>query len=847
MAGEIGCPNCGQLNEADGRFCTSCGSELPRSSGGEPDGGLNPASHPAAEGQMREFRQELASVQEELAEAGRLMGRLQQRLSRLERMTAGSAAQPGAGPGPQAPASTPEPSIPEPATHQPPAPEPAPIPVSERAREEAAGPAETRQIPPAPAAAAPSGPGPGIRVPGIDWEQALGRNWLAIIGGIALVVGIGFFLKLAFDNNWIGDTGRVLLGVGLGVVLLGLGELSQRRVPLWAQPVTASGAIVLYLSLYAAYGLYGLIPAEGAFLGVAAVVVAAGLLSLRYGSIVIAVLGIVGAFLAPVLLGRDLPDIRLVLAYILLVDLGILGVATFRNWQWFTLLGWAGSYGLFGYWMLEFPDFGPVMVQVALTGVFLVFAGATTLFHLLWRRRPGPLDLGLLGVNAGAYFGLSMFVLAEYPDWQGIVAFGLAALYGLITFAAVKRLGGTSELVVTAAAAALVFFAVAIPLQFTGVWITVSWAAQGAALVWAGFRLERWYTRVFGLGTLALSAAHLLLTQVEIDLEGFVPVINERVAIFLVVIAGGYAAGILYRHFRDAQREWEKGTAEGLFIAANGLTLLLLGLEIVQYIETLESPILGIDSGPGRLADSLLGAQLLATTAIITVYGLVLTGVGLVFRLRLARWGGVTLMAAAGLKLMLVDTFAVSLGPWVFTPALNTPFLVYVLFALALTGVGLWWRRGDYAGQWDWVVPRGLAVAVNVVSVWAFSAEIVKYFGAMELRTGDDYISAMNLSLTVFWAVYAIGVIGAGIVMRSAVVRLAGMALLAVPVAKLFVFDVFLLERGYRVAAFVTLGVLLLGTGLVYQRYNAAIRGFLFGTGGEVRGLFPMGRGSPEK
>ena len=78
------------------------------------------------------------------------------------------------------------------------------------------------------------------------------------------------------------------------------------------------------------------------------------------------------------------------------------------------------------------------------------------------------------------------------------------------------------------------------------------------------------------------------------------------------------------------------------------------------------------------------------------------------------------------------------------------------------------------------------------------------------------------------WAVYAIGVIGAGIILRSAKVRQIGMALLAIPVAKLFVFDVFLLERGYRVAAFVTLGVLLLGTGLVYQRYSQAIRGFLF-------------------
>ena len=100
------------------------------------------------------------------------------------------------------------------------------------------------------------------------------------------------------------------------------------------------------------------------------------------------------------------------------------------------------------------------------------------------------------------------------------------------------------------------------------------------------------------------------------------------------------------------------------------------------------------------------------------------------------------------------------------------------------------------------------------------SQEILRYFGSLEVGTGTDYFSAKHLSLTVLWAVYAIGVIGSGITLRPAKVRQIGMALLTIPVAKLFVFDVFLLERGYRVAAFVTLGVLFLGTGLVYQRYS---------------------------
>jgi len=87
----------------------------------------------------------------------------------------------------------------------------------------------------------------------------------------------------------------------------------------------------------------------------------------------------------------------------------------------------------------------------------------------------------------------------------------------------------------------------------------------------------------------------------------------------------------------------------------------------------------------------------------------------------------------------------------------------------------------------------------------------------------------LHMTLTVMWAVYATLVIGVGIVRGSRELRAGGMALLAVPVVKLFVFDVFLLNPGYRVGAFVILGVLLLAMGLAYQRYSSALKGFLFG------------------
>ena len=702
---------------------------------------------------------------------------------------------------------------------------------------------DTGAVPPS---AWPNGPPSRYSRPSIatiDWEQVLGRNWIAIIGAVALVVGIGFFLKLAFDNNWIGDTGRVGLGVGVGLAMLGAGEYTSRRVPRWSQPVTAAGAAILYLAIYASYGLYELLQPEWAFLFLAVVVALAGLLALRYESVVIAVLGIVGAFLSPLLLGPSLPDVRLVLVYILLVDLGILGVSTFRNWRWFTLLGWVGSYGLFAYWLSEFPDYQPVLIQGALTGVFLVFAGATTLFHLIWKRVPGPLDMALVAVNAAGFFGLTFAILwDDYEAWFGLIGLGLATFHGLLAYASVKRSGGASDMALMALPVAMVFLTVSAPLQFSDYWLTVAWAGEGVALVGAGFLLGRWHVRTFGLGVLALAVGNLLLFDARLDLESFRLLLNERVPVFAVVVAALYAAGTIHWlarvHWRArgrATEEWERYATPSLLVIANVLTLTLLSMEVIDYFDYRV-----------RWASDFLDSQTatngkyLALTIMFAVYGFVVTAVGLALRVQLARWAGLGLMAVAVVKLLLVDTFLVKLDPRTFVIFLNYHFLAVVVVVVALLALAYWFRRErSRLPEWPNYVFTGLVVALNVVVVWALSQEIVHYFDSREVVLRGDYLSAKHLSLTVLWAVYAIGVIAAGIALRSSKVRLAGMMLLGIPVIKLFVFDVFLLEQGYRVAAFVTLGALLLGTGLVYQRYSIAIRGFFFGEGTTALGTTP--------
>ena len=680
------------------------------------------------------------------------------------------------------------------------------------------------------------GQGPGGRNPSrfdlgsnIDWERVLGLNWLAIIGAISLTVGVGFFLRLSFDNDWIGETGRVALGMIVGAGFMAVAEYTHRRYPPWAQAVTGGGAGILYLSIYAAFGFYELIDPIPALIFLGLVALVSGVQALRYESMSIALLGIFGAFLTPVLLGKDLdPDQRLwVLAYILVVDLGILAIASFRNWRGFTLLGLLGSYGLFGMWIGQVPDSDLVVAQVGLTGIFLIFVGSTTLFHMVWKRAPEAPDMSLIIFNALAYYGFTFGLLwDQYEGWFGVITLSMSLFYGFVGYAAIARSGASPLVALFALATALVFLTIAMPLQLSGEWITLAWAAQGTILIWVGFTLSAWQTRAFGLSVLGLAAFRLLLLDTPVDLTDFEPVLNGRFATFAVGIGAAYVSAYLYWRKRNRLQHWEKSIFMALIGAANLLTIWILSTEVIAYFDSRSPQLQGLI----RDAES---AQLLSLTVLWALYGLVALAVVIGRTASIWRWVALSSLSLVAFKSVFVDTFAVKLNLTEFNAALNISFATSALVIGVITLTLFLYRkeqRNLTVGE-RFVIPS-LLVLINFMIVWMLSTEIVRYFDSrlfLASNTLSDLESAKHLSLTVVWAMYGVVVIAAGIIRRSSIVRLVGIGLLALAVTKLFIFDVFLLEEGYRVTAFFTLGVILLLTGLAYQKYSSEIRGFLFG------------------
>ncbi len=171
-----------------------------------------------------------------------------------------------------------------------------------------------------------------------SFEQRFGGQAFVWLGGIALALAGVFMVKYSIETGLLSPAVRVVLGLILGASLLG-GGAWMRRQPDFAngtrisQALSGAGIADLYATIFAATSLYHLVPSFLGFTGLAAVTATAVMLSLRHG-VPIALLGLVGGFLTPALVGSSSPSAPLLFLYLYFVLTGFMVVIRKQNW-WF--------------------------------------------------------------------------------------------------------------------------------------------------------------------------------------------------------------------------------------------------------------------------------------------------------------------------------------------------------------------------------------------------------------------------------------------------------------------------------------------------------------------------------
>jgi uncharacterized membrane protein len=195
---------------------------------------------------------------------------------------------------------------------------------------------------PEPPAAAPAPPAPAAR-PKISLEERFGTQWVVWAGGIALALGGFFLVRQAIEQGWFGPGARVLLAGAVALALIGAGEWTRRRelqtglagLPKAHIPsvLTAAGTAIAYADVYAAYALYGFIGPTAAFLLLGVVALGTLAAALLHGP-ALAGLGLVGAFITPLIVPTEQPNYWALYLYLAVVTAAAFALARARLWRW---------------------------------------------------------------------------------------------------------------------------------------------------------------------------------------------------------------------------------------------------------------------------------------------------------------------------------------------------------------------------------------------------------------------------------------------------------------------------------------------------------------------------------
>ncbi|RYD24248.1 MAG: DUF2339 domain-containing protein [Verrucomicrobiaceae bacterium] len=192
-------------------------------------------------------------------------------------------------------------------------------------------------------------------------EKFMGVKLFAWLGGVAMFFGVIFFVKYAFENNLISPATRITLGFVTGTGLLA-GGLVIHRLPKYkvlAQAFCATGVLILYGVSFAAHAVYHF-PAFGSiqtFVLMAGITFAAFFIAVRLNALVVAVLGMLGGFMTPVLLSTGQDQVLGLFGYIALLDIGLLAVSRHGRWRFLTPCAATGTAVMQIGWFFKF--FGP--------------------------------------------------------------------------------------------------------------------------------------------------------------------------------------------------------------------------------------------------------------------------------------------------------------------------------------------------------------------------------------------------------------------------------------------------------------------------------------------------------
>lgn len=594
-------------------------------------------------------------------------------------------------------------------------------------------------------------------------EARIGLNWINIIGVVTTIFGVAFFFKYAVDNNWVGPGARVALGIVAALVALFFGDrMWTRGQKIFGQGITGLGLALLYLSFWASYGLYHLIPQPAAFLVLVLTTLAAVVFAMRYESQVIALLGMLAGYWTPGALSSGDPHPWILFDYVFLLNLGGLALTRLRRWAALEYLAAAATILWYGLWLGFSSSSSDHLVATVFALLFYAqFCCARA--RPLWTvaQLAGP--AAILNIwSAPEQFLPLLFVyavgglmVAEVRRWPEAPAWTLTCYWAIYFLSG--KVNPELRFVYISGAFALFFF-----------WI-----------VWWAVIRKRALRSTDLLVMVANAAAYFGASYYLLNAD-----YHAYMGLFAALLGGLNL--LLAKLVWNPQATVERESWPALLAVAVTLTFLTLAVPIqfagfrITIAWALEGAALAWVSARFQSTRMSIGASVVLVLAVVRLYG--------------------------------VDSVFYA-GQKDFALFVNSRFLTF-----AVTAIGLFLAARFFSERAQALVAY---VAGHFVTLSALGMELVSW--VQRSVAPADQFQTITVSISILMALYSLLLIALGVITRTSVNRVLGLGLMALVVFKLYLRDIWDLGFLFRIVAFLGLGVLLLTVSYLYSRFRPTI------------------------
>lgn len=671
-------------------------------------------------------------------------------------------------------------------------------------------------------------------------------NWLNAIGVITLVLGIGFFVKYAIDQDWINEIGRVALGVAVGGIVAGIAHKLSTKYHVFSSVLMGGSLAILYTTITLAFREYQLFNQTVTFIILSVITVLAVCLSIAYKRQELAIFAFIGGMLAPLLISTGNGNHLVLFSYIFLLNTGVLIVAVRQRWLLVDKFSYVLTYLYLIAWIVLKVNKEYQADAIFFTSLFfLQFMVLLVLRYI--KNSKEKSDVGqLLYITVVNFTSLICFFMIQAnsmgTNYLGVIIVGMAlinALFIVLTTRA-KTAPIDKNFTYTLLAITIGLVSLAIPVQLSKVYITIVWAVEMSVLFWIWTRSK---ANLFRIGSIVLGV--LTLVSYLMDIRSFNPTLiydieedkNSIVDVLPIIINQYTLTGIviLLSFFFIYYITGKKTVVEEDTIGLKGmqqptsaeihkvLTSLLLVLAYgIGFLEIsyqvgarIEYPNLGVTDGIYKFF------SLVTYTVVYAVIYLVF------YKKKMTKLFYSINLAVSGILLLLFAIAVSSLRKDIFYFGEYSP-AYFTLHLVAIGAFAYFYFRLYNNIQLLSVESYKWVHALLFASLVLLSSVELDNLVVWMVSTEETYKAVLSdvhaYGYPILWGLMAMLLMIIGMNKEKAELRKLSLISFGIIILKFYLYDVWRMNQGGKIASFVVLGVILLVVSFLLERIKLLLK-----------------------